>query len=314
MDYSNEDIPLAWSCRIRTSPDVSFDEKNLAENHGVSKTEGVPSGSTEISSPDCPGERLIACFNPLLQGRRKVKRNRLIEATSEELKMLEREVARRTKKFLMKDEIGLKAGKKINKFKMAKHFILKIDDNHFSWSLRKESIDREAQLDGIYIIRTSEPVEDMSAEDTVRNYKRLTQVERVFRSMKGIDLLVNPIFLSREDHVTAHIFLCMLAYYLEWHIREALAPVLFADEELNVTRRTRGPVKPAVASESAKKKKMTKQGKDGTPLHSLSTLLTDLGTLCRNKCWVGDSDTGITVNRLTEATPFQERVFELLNL
>ena len=106
----------------------------------------------------------------------------------------------------------------------------------------------------------------------------------------------------------------MLAYYLEWHLREALAPVLFADEELDVTRRTRDPVKPAVASKSAKKKKITKRGKDGTPLHSLSTLLTDLSTLCCNRCRMGDSDTGITVNRLTEATPFQERVFELLNL
>ncbi len=276
-----------------------FDEKNLAE----------------IISPDYPGERLIACFNPLLQGRRKVKRNSLIEATSEELKMLEREVVRRTKKFLMKDEIGLKAGKKINKYKMAKHFILKIDDNHFSWSLRSESIEREAQLDGIYIVRTSEPAEDMSAEDTVRNYKRLTQVERVFRSMKGIDLLVNPIFLSREDHVTAHIFLCMLAYYLEWHLREALSPVLFADEELDVTRRTRDPVKPAVASKSAKRKKMTKQGKDGTPLHSLSTLLTDLGTLCSNRCRMDEfAGANVTIDRLTEATPFQERVFELLDL
>ena len=275
-----------------------FDEKNLAE----------------ISSPDYPGERLIASFNPLLQGRSKAKRDSLIDATSKELERLEREVASRTKKFLMKDEIGLKAGRKINKYKMAKHFKLEINDNYFSWSLRTESIDKEAQLDGIYIVRTSEPVEDMSAEDTVRNYKRLTQVERVFRSMKGIDLLVNPIFLSREGHLTAHIFLCMLAYYLEWHLREALAPVLFADEELDVTRRTRDPVKPAVASKSAKRRKMTKRGKDNTSLHSLSTLLTDLSTLCCNRCRVGDPDTGITVNRFTEATPFQERVFELLNL
>ncbi len=255
----------------------------------------------------------------------------------------------------------MKAGKKINKYKMAKHFKLEIDDNHFSWSLRKESIDREAQLDGIYIVRTSEPVEDMSADDTVRNYKRLTQVERVFRavardahivdnvafrSMKGLDLLVNPIFLSREDHVTAHIFLCMLAYYLEWHLREALAPVLFADEEsncgknsygvpsgstensrasaggvpsgsteLDVTRRTRDPVKPAVASKSAKRKKMTKQGTDGTPLHSLSTLLTDLSTLCSNRCRMDEfAGADVTIDRFTEATPLQERVFELLNL
>jgi len=292
-----------------------FDEKNLAE----------------ISSPDYPGERLIACYNPLLQGRRKTKRDSLIDATSKELERLEREVASRTKKFLMKDEIGLKAGRRINKYKMAKHFILEINDNYFSWSLRQESIDREAQLDGIYIVRTSEPVEDMSAEDTVRNYKRLTQVERVFRSMKGLDLLVNPIFLSREDHVSAHIFLCMLAYYLEWHLREILAPVLFADEEsnlaesscsapsgsteLDVTRRTRDPVKPAVASKSAKVKKMTKQGKDGTPLHSLSTLLTDLGTLCSNKCRMDEfAGASVTIDRLTEATPFQEGVFELLNL
>ena len=140
-------------------------------------------------------------------------------------------------------------------------------------------------------------------------------VERVFRSMKGLDLLVQPIYLSLEEHVTAHIFICMLAYYVEWHLRQSLAPVLFADEELETARRTRDPVKPAEASDSAKKKKITKQSQDGIPLHSLSTLLTDLGTLCSNKCRMDEfAAADVIINRFTEATPFQERVFELLDL
>lgn len=276
-----------------------FDDKNLAE----------------ISSPLYPGERLVACFNPLLQRRRHAKRQDLIAATEKELEKLEREVDSRTKKPLKKEEIGVKAGKKVSKYKVAKHFELKIGDGSFSWSRREKTIEREADLDGIYIIRTSEPKEDVSAEDIVRNYKRLTMVERVFRSMKGLDLLVQPIYLSLEDHVTAHIFLCMLAYYIEWHLRQSLAPVLFEDEELETARRTRDPVKPAEASDSAKKKKITKQSKDGMPLHSLSTLLTDLGTLCSNRCRMDEfAAANVTINRFTEATPFQERVFQLLDL
>ena len=301
---------IGWITAMKT-----FHLRGLVESGDLQMSLFDDQNLAEISSSLYPGERLVACFNPLLQQRRCAKRQELIKSTAKQLEMLEREVGSRTKKPLKKEEIGVKAGKKLSKYKVAKHFELKIGDGSFSWSLREETIEREAQLDGIYIIRTSEPEEDVSAEDIVRNYKRLTMVERVFRSMKGLDLLVQPIYLSLEDHVTAHISICMLAYYVEWHLRQSLAPVLFTDEELEAARRTRDPVKPAEASDSAKKKKITKQSEDGMPLHSLSTLLTDLGTLCSNKCRMDEfAAADVTINRFTEATPFQERVFELLDL
>jgi len=301
---------IGWITAMKT-----FHLRGLVESGDLQMSLFDDQDLAEISSSLYPGERLVACFNPLLQQRRCAKRQDLITATEKELEKLEHEVGSRTKKPLMKEEIGVKAGKKLSKCKVAKHFDLKIRDGSFSWSLREESIKRETHLDGIYIIRTSEPEKAMSAEDTVRNYKRLTMVERVFRCMKGLDLLVQPIYLSLEEHVTAHIFICMLAYYVEWHLRQSLAPVLFADEELETARRTRDPVKPAEVSDSAKKKKITKQSQDGIPLHSLSTLLTDLGTLCSNKCRMDEfAAADVTINRFTEATPFQERVFELLDL
>ncbi len=192
-----------------------FDEQNLAE----------------ITSPEFPGERLIACFNPLLADERRRKRNELLEATEKDLQKIAGQVARRTKTPLSKAEIGVKVGKVINRRKMGKHFQLSIDDNEFSFSRKEESIRREEALDGIYVIRTSEPKEQISAEDTVRGYKNLSRVERMFRCMKSIDLLVRPIRHRDENRVRAHIFLCMLAYYVQWHMRKALAPLLFDDED-----------------------------------------------------------------------------------
>jgi len=216
-----------------------FDEKNLAE----------------IQSPYFPGERLVACYNPILANERKQKRERLLAATEKDLEKIVREVARRTKTPLDKAEIGKKVGKIINRYKVGKHFRLEIENGAFSFSRNKETIAKESELDGIYVIRTSEPVEKISAEDTVRNYKRLTQVEWLIRCMKGVDLLVRPIHHRTEEHVRAHIFLCMLAYYVEFHMRKALAPLLFEDEELDEQRKNRDPIKPTKPSDSAKVKK-----------------------------------------------------------
>src|SRR6266566_3353494 len=190
-----------------------LDQKNLAE----------------ISSPDYPGERLMVCHNPFLEEERKRKRQALLEATEKCLQKISKEVARRKKKLLQAKEIGVKVGKVLGRYKMGKHFECKIGESSFAWSRRAPSIEQEEKLDGIYVLRTSEPVERLSAEETVRSYKSLAEVERAFRCLKGIDLLVRPIRHRTEDRVPAHIFLCVLAYYVEWHLRQAWAPLLFED-------------------------------------------------------------------------------------
>lgn len=274
-----------------------FDEKNLAE----------------IQSPDFPGERLIACFNPLLADERARKRQELLQATEKHLERLTREVQRRTKKTLGKAEIGLKAGRILGRYKMGKHFLLTIEDGRFAWARREENIARECALDGIYIIRTSQSEAQISAADAVRRYKSLATVERAFRCLKGVDLLVRPIYHRTEEHVRAHIFLCMLAYYVEWHMRQALAPLLFHDEELDVDRGRRDPVAPAKSSESVRRKKDTRLTEDGLTLHSFQTLIAELGTRCRNVAQLKADGAG-TVLLHTELNPLQARAFQLLGL
>jgi len=275
-----------------------FDEKNLAE----------------INSPEFPGERLVACYNPILAEERRRKREDLLAATEKGLEKIAREVARRTKKPLDKAEIGKKVGKVINRFKVGKHFEVMIQDGAFSFTRKKESIRREEELDGVYVIRTSESAERISAEDVVRSYKKLEQLERAIRCMKGVDLLVRPIYHRTEDHVRAHIFLCVLAYYVEWHMRKALAPLLFDDEDLDEHRKRRDPVKSPQPSASAKRKKAIHLTADGLEIHSFQTLLAELATRCRNWCRIKSDQTGPTFYQLTEPTPLQKRTFELLEL
>ena len=275
-----------------------FDQKNLAE----------------ITSSDYPGERLIACFNPLLAEQRRRKRDELIEATEKELLKIVQQVKRRTRTPMGKAEIALKVGRVIHRFKMAKHFQWTIEDGVFTWARSTDSISEETQLDGIYVIRTSEAQNRFSAEDTVRHYKSLAQVERAFRCFKGIDLRVRPIHHRIEDRVRAHIFLCMLAYYIEWHMRSALAPILFADEELDQDRKHRDPVAPAKPSSSAKTKKASRITADGLPVHSFDTLLQALATRSRHICKIRPDKSGSSFRQLTQLTPLQHRVFELLRL
>ena len=275
-----------------------FDRQNLAE----------------ITSGDYPGERLIVCHNPLLAEDRKRTREELLAATEARLAKIAAEVARRTKTPLTADEIGVKVGKVINRHKVGKHFTLTIEDNHFAFARDAQSIEREARLDGIYLVRTSETQAALSAEDTVRTYKSLGQVEQAFRCMKTVDLRVRPIRHFSENHVRAHIFLCTLAYYVEWHLRKALSSVLFQDDELDAARWTRDPVAKAQPSERAREKKRTKKTGDGWAVHSVSTLLADLATRCKNTCRTGQGKTLIRFEQVTEATPFQEHVFNLLGL
>ncbi len=273
-----------------------FDEVNLAE----------------IQSPDFPGERLVACFNPLLADERKRKRGELLEATEKLLGKLAAEVAGRTKKPLAAGDIGQKVGRVLYRHKMAKHFDVQIADGTLTWTRDEESIRREAELDGIYVIRTSEPAERLSAEDTVRSYKRLAQVEQAFRCMKGIDLRARPVFLRDEDHVRAHFFLCMLAYYVEWHMRRALAPILFQDEDVAVDRATRDAVAKPEPSPYVKAKKKSKQTPEGLPVHSFSTLLADLATQAHVTYRVGNADT--TFDQDSKPSPLHQRAYDLLGV
>ena len=205
-------------------------------------------------------------------------------------------------------------GKVIGRYKVAKHFTLTIDDGRFAWKRDQESIRAETQLDGVYVIRTSEPAKRLPAEDSVRSYKNLAQVERGFRCLKGIDIRVRPIRHREEQRVRAHIFLCMLAYYVEWHMRQALAGLLFDDEELPARRKTRDPVAPAQPSASARRKKVERVTPDGFAVHSFDTLLEDLATLCRNRCRVPTDRSGATFVQETLPTSLQAEVFKRLGL
>jgi transposase len=275
-----------------------FDAQNLAE----------------IASDLYPGERLMVCHNPLLAEDRKRTRGALLDATQTALTKIATEVKRRTKTPLTAAEIGVKAGKVLNRHKVGKHFVLAIEDGHFTFTRNTERIEREARLDGIYIIRTSEPAHELSAEDTVRTYKSLGQVEQAFRCIKNLDLRIRPIHHRTVEHVKAHIFLCMLAYYVEWHMRKTLAPVLFQDEELDAARWSRDPVAKAQPSETAQQKKRTKHTVDGWPVHSFQSLMDELATRCKNICRVGEGKEAMHFTAFTEPTDFQRHVLDLLGI
>jgi len=272
-----------------------FDERNLAE----------------ISSPEFPGERLIACYNPLLADQRRQRREELLAATERDLKRLAAEVARRTKKPLGKAAIALKAGKIIGRYKMAKHFDLAIEDGVFQYRRDEASIERERQLDGIYVVRTGEPAKRLSAADAVRNYKRLAEVEQAFRSLKSMDLRVRPIYHRIEDRVRAHVFLCVLAYYVQWHLKRAWESLLFEEENLPAIRRRRDPVAAAEPSPTVVAKKATHHNSHGLPVHSFATLLHELAKRCRTTYRILSDSSGGTFDQLTEMTPFQAEAFRL---
>jgi transposase len=277
-----------------------LDEKNLAE----------------ISAPDYPGERLMVCHNPVLEEQRRRKRQALLEATEKKLEKISQEVAKRKKKLLTAAAIGMKVGKVLGRYKMGKHFECKIGEGSFTWARRWQSISQEEKLDGIYVLRTSEPGERLSAEDTVRSYKSLAEVERAFRCLKGIDLLVRPIRHRTEERVPAHIFLCVLAYYVEWHLRRAWAPLLFEDEERWEERKQRDPVLSAEPSASAQSKKHSHETADGLPVHSLETLMAELASRARVTYALKPSKqaekTNLTFHQVPEPTPVQARAYELL--
>ena len=274
-----------------------FDERDLAE----------------ITSEDFPGERLIVCRNPLLAAERQRKRHELLAATEKDLEPIAAATRRENNPLRGKADIGVRVGKVINRYKMAKHFRTDITDESFTFRRDEEKIAAEEQLDGIYIVRSNVEPEQFDAAQTVRAYKDLSKVERAFRSLKSVDLKVRPLHHRRADRVRAHVLLCMLAYYVEWHMRRDLAPLLFDDHDPAAAEQRRtSVVAPARRSPAALAKAGRKRTDDDLPVHSFRTLLTDLGTLVVNTMQV-DGD-GSTFTLQTEPTPFQQRCFELLGV
>ena len=265
----------------------------------------------EIQHPAYPGERLIACRNPLLAEERKRKREELLTTTEKQLERIRAATQRKRRPLRGKKEIGLAVGKVLGRYKMGKHLQLTIEEDRFDWQRKPASIEREAALDGIYVIRTSVPASDLTGQQVVATYKSLSTVERAFRSMKSVDLKVRPIHHHHPERVKAHVFLCMLAYYVEWHMRRALAPLLFDEEDHEAAETQRSSiVAPAQRSLSAQQKAFSKQTDDGFPVHSFRSLLADLATLTRNRVRMGEQ----LFDMLATPTALQDRAFELLQV
>ncbi|NDE40655.1 MAG: IS1634 family transposase [Betaproteobacteria bacterium] len=306
IDKMSTDSDVAWITALRSSSIRTlvaqgrvqmglFDERNLLE----------------ISSPDFPGERLVACRNPELAKLRVHTRDDLLATTEKNLQRIKARVD--AGKLLGKDKIGVAVGKVVNQYKVAKHFELTITDVSFTYTRLADNIAAEAALDGLYIIRTSVKAERMDAPTCVRTYKSLAQVERAFRSIKTMDLKVRPIHHRLENRVRAHIFLCMLAYYVEWHMRQAWAPLMFADED-QAAKLVRDPVAPATRSDAAMKKALSLTLEDGSPVHSFQTLMAQLQTIVRNTCRTpGGAADAPTFEIITTPNHTQKRALDLIN-
>lgn len=305
IDEMSTDAGVAWITALRSSAIRTlvqqghvqmglFDERNLLE----------------ISSPDFPGERLVACRNPELAKMRVHTREDLLTATEENLHKIKVRVE--AGKLMGQDKIGVAVGKVVNQYKVAKHFELQITDDGFTFARKTDSIAAEAALDGLYIIRTSVKAQRMDAATCVRTYKSLAQVERAFRSIKTMDLKVRPIHHYLEGRVRAHIFLCMLAYYVEWHMRQAWRELMFTDED-QAAKLVRDPVAPAKRSDAAMHKVLSRTLEDGSPVHSFQSLMALLQTVVRNTCRTPKSaDDAPTFELTTTPSDKQKRALELI--
>jgi hypothetical protein len=274
-----------------------FDERDLAE----------------VTSPDFPGERLIVCRNPLLADERARKRQELLVATEKLLERVAAAVRREKKPLRGAQEIALRVGKVINRHKVGKHFVLEIGDDRFHYRRDDVQIAQEAALDGIYVLRSNIPSADRDAEETVAAYKSLSHVEQAFRSFKTVDLKVRPIFHRDSERVKSHVFLCMLAYYVEWHMREKLAELLFdEDDEAGARAARESIVAPAQPSDACRAKANTKRTADGLPVHSFRTLLADLATVTRDEVRIPGVER--TIIKMRSPSPLQQRAFNLLGV
>ena len=274
-----------------------FDERNLAE----------------ITAPDYPGERLIVCRNPELARERARKRDELLAATERDLSRIVAHVRRRYAPLRGKAEIGLAVGAVINRHKMGKHYELTITDDTLAYRRKPESIAREAKLDGLYVVRTNVPAETLSADEAVRAYKDLARAERAFRSLKSIDLQIRPVHHWIEPRVRAHVFLCMMAYYIEWHLREAWAPILFHDHERAEAEKERAsPVAALEVSAAAKRKRGSRRSDDGLPITSFGDLMRHLGTMTLNEV-ASPQAPSAAITLSATPTALQNKAFALLN-
>jgi hypothetical protein len=275
-----------------------FDEKDLAE----------------IVDPAFPGERLVACRNPLLGAERARKREDLLSATERELAKIAAATTRPKRRLRDSKKIAFRVGKVLGRFKVGKHFRWEITEEGLRYERDQDNIAQEAILDGVYVIRTSVSANRLDASATVRSYKKLSTIERAFRSFKTVDLHVRPIFHRKEDRVRAHVFLCMLAYYVEWHMRRALAPVLFDDDDKKTAETLRrSVVAPAQRSPRALSKIASKRTEDGLPARSFQTLLKDLMTIVKDRVRPNVGTTP-AFDKITMPTPIQQRVFDLLQV
>jgi len=267
----------------------------------------------EITASDYPGERLVVCRNPLLAEERSRKRRELLAATEEKLRQIQARVRRAKRSLRGRDAIGIAVGKIIDRYKMAKHFDITITDTDLVIERRSQPIDNEASLDGIYVVRTNVTAHLLDSSSVVRAYKGLSNAERAFRSLKTVDIEIRPIHHRRNHRVRAHVLLCMLAYYLEWHMRQALKPILFDDHDKQAADAARSSVvAKAERSEAAKRKISTKRTDDDLPVHSFQSLLADLATVTRNTMMMGDSSATFVL--YPKLTAVQERAFQLLDV
>jgi Transposase DDE domain len=268
----------------------------------------------ELTHPDYPGERLIVCKNPLLAEERARKRGELLEATQRELATIAAATARGTRPLRGQARIALRVGKVLGRRKVGKHFTLEITDTSFRAARDEAAIAREAALDGVYVLRTSVAADRLPTAEAVRSYKRLAAIERAFRSLKTVDLKVRPIHHRKADRVRAHVFLCMLAYYVEWHMRRALAPMLFDDDDQAAGEaERRSVVAPAPRSPRAKAKALTKRTHEGEPVHSFHSLVRHLRTIVKDHMRL-KSDAAIEFDKITTPTPLQQRALDLLGV
>ena len=300
---------LDWISALR-GPAV----RSLVESGAVQLSLFDETDLVEIRSDAYPGERLMVCRNPLLAEERARKREELLRATEALLDPIAAAASREKRRLKGADKIGVRVGKVVGKYKMAKHFDLDIEDDAFGYRRKPESIAAEAALDGLYVVRTSLAETRLDAEGAVRAYKRLSAVERAFRSLKTVDLKVRPVFHRTADRVRAHVLLCMLAYYVEWHMRARLKPLLFDDHDPGAAEAARTSiVAPAQVSDAAKEKARGKRTANGHPVHSFRTLLGDLATIAKNRVVPRLPGAG-PFEVLTRPTALQREAFKLLGV
>ena len=291
---------LDWISALKTT-----DIRKLLKEDGAPPEALVPDAVAEVTGPDFPGERLMVCLNPRLREERRRKREDLLKATEKAL----HRIAASVRRLKGREAIDRRVGRDVNRRKVGKHFEIDVTDGGISWRRREDRIAAEARLDGVYVIRTSLGPEAMATEAAVDAYKSLASVERAFRNVKT-DLRIRPVYVYSADHVKAHVFMCMLALHVEWHMRRRLAPMLFEDDDREGARRS-SPVEPARVSESAKAKADTKRTPDGLPVHSFRTLLDDLSGMALNRLRL-PGESLLTV--VTTPTRVQKRALELLGV